>query len=82
MVGVRGNIPLGERWFARYKAGIGTGDSDLIWDLQGVIGYQFTEHFDVRSGYRFISIDYEKGDEDFVMDADVGGFILGMGFTF
>jgi hypothetical protein len=81
VVGVRGNIPLGERWFARYKAGIGTGDSDLTWDLQAVIGYRFTEHFDVRGGYRHFSVDYEKGDEDFVMDADVGGFILGMGFT-
>jgi hypothetical protein len=82
VVGVRGNIPLGERWFARYKAGIGGGDSDLIWDLQGVIGYQLSEHVDVRGGYRHFSVDYEKGDEDFLFDADVSGFILGMGFTF
>jgi hypothetical protein len=81
VVGVRGNIPLGERWFARYKAGIGTGDSDLIWDLQGVIGYRFTEHFDLRGGYRYFSVDYEKGDQDFVFDADVGGFIFGLGFS-
>jgi hypothetical protein len=81
VVGVRGNIPLNDRWFARYKAGIGTGDSDLIWDLQGVIGYRLTDTIDLRGGYRYFSVDYEKGDEDFVFDAEVGGIILGLGFS-
>jgi len=81
VVGVRGKIPLNDRWFATYKAGVGKGDSNMIWDLQGVVGYQFTEHFDVRGGYRHYSVDYEKGDQDFVFDAEVSGFILGMGFT-
>jgi len=59
--------------------GFGTG-SDLTWNVFGGIGYQFTSWLSATVGYRYMHMDYSK--DNFVMDANVQGFLIGLGFHF
>jgi opacity protein-like surface antigen len=81
IVGFKVQIPLGDRFFTRYLAEIGGGSSDLTWEAMALLGYKLTDHVDVRLAYRYLSVDYEKGDKDFVYDTDLGGIMLGVGYS-
>lgn len=45
--------------------GFGVG-SDLMWDVMGGVGYDFSEHFGLFAGYRATSVDYS--DDGFIYD--------------
>jgi len=45
--------------------GFGVG-SDLMWDVMGGAGYDFTDHFSLFAGYRAVSVDYSN--DGFVYD--------------
>jgi hypothetical protein len=56
---------VNNKWFVQCGAdvgGFGIG-SELSWQLQGYAGYHFTKVFQMRVGYRYLSIDYQKGIE-------------------
>lgn len=59
--------------------GFGVG-SDLMWDLMGGAGYQFTDNFSVFAGYRAVSVDYSN--DGFVYDVVQKGPILAGVFQF
>jgi hypothetical protein len=59
--------------------GFGVG-SDISWSVFGGVGYQFTDWLSVTLGYRYLHIDYDK--DQFVMNGNVQGFLLGLGFHF
>lgn len=59
--------------------GFGAG-SDMMWDLMGGAGYEFTESFSVFAGYRAVSVDYS--DDGFVYDVVQKGPILAGVFQF
>jgi opacity protein-like surface antigen len=59
--------------------GFGVG-SDISWSVFGGGGYQFTDWLSVTLGYRYLHIDYDK--DQFVMNGNVQGFLLGLGFHF
>jgi hypothetical protein len=59
---------------------IGTGDSDLTWELQPQLQYAFTEHVAARVGYRRLAYDVKGDNVDF--DGTFHGFILGVGFIY
>jgi hypothetical protein len=42
IIGMRGYFMLGDNWSIPYYADIGTGGSDLTWQLFGAIGYRFS----------------------------------------
>jgi len=79
IVGVKGLIKLNENWYLPYYADIGTGDSDLTWQLFAGIGYQFGWG-DVRLGYRYLK--YELDDGKLLEDLELNGPLLGVGFRF
>jgi len=79
IVGVRGAIMLNEHWYLPYYADIGTGDSDLTWQLFGGIGYMFNWG-DIKLGYRYLK--YDQGDDKLLQDFTFDGFLLGVGFRF
>jgi hypothetical protein len=79
IVGVKGYIAAGDNWFLPYYADIGTGDSDLTWQLFGGIGYRFGWG-DIKLGYRHIA--FEQDDEEFVQDLALSGPIMGVTFHF
>jgi len=79
IVGVKGYIAVGGNWFLPYYADIGTGDSDLTWQLFSSIGYRFGWG-DICLGYRYIAFDQD--DESIVEDLEMSGPIMGVGFHF
>jgi hypothetical protein len=79
IVGVRGAIMLNEHWYLPYYGDIGTGDSDLTWQLFGGIGYQFNWG-DIKLGYRYLK--YDQDDDKFLQDFAFYGPIMGVGFRF
>lgn len=59
--------------------GFGVG-SDLMWDLMGGAGYDFTEHVSAFVGYRAASVDYS--DDGFVYDVVEQGPVVAAVFKF
>ena len=64
IVGLKGRLALGSggTWFAPYYADIGTGDSDLTWQVMGGIGYSF-KWGDVVAAWRYLDYDMKSGDK-------------------
>lgn len=78
-IGMRGYISLGKNWFLPYYADVGTGDSDVSYQLFGGIGYQFGWG-DIRFGYRYLCVEME--DDKLMEDLTISGPVLGVGFKF
>jgi hypothetical protein len=79
IIGISGYIALTDNWYLPYHADIGTGSSDLTWQVFGGIGYRF-DWGNIRLGYRYLSYDL---DNDTVMkDLSISGPIMGVGITF
>ncbi len=73
---------LTRHWFGSVLGdvgGFGVG-SDISWSVFGGVGYRFTDWFSATLGYRYMHVDYDK--EDFLMNVNVPGFLLGLGFRF
>lgn len=78
-IGLRGYISLGKSWYLPYYADVGTGDSDVSYQLFAGIGYQFGWG-DIRLGYRHLCIEME--DDKVMQDMTISGPVLGIGFRF
>lgn len=79
IIGMRGFLRLSDKWYLPYYADIGTGGSELTWQLFGAIGYRFGWG-DIRLGYRYLS--YDLGDDKVMEDLKLSGPVLGVGFKF
>jgi len=78
-IGVRGDKNINKKWYIPYEADIGTGDSDLSWQLFAGIGYRY-EWGDIKLGYRYLK--YEMDDDSLVKDLTVDGAVLGVSIKF
>ena len=79
ILGAKGRIMLNDRWFLPYYADVGTGDTDLTWQLAGGVGYAF-DWGDISLMYRYLS--YDQGDDKLLQDIAFGGGMLGVTFRF
>jgi hypothetical protein len=87
LVGVRGSFPIfpskikGLRLNAMASIG-GGGDSDLIYELQPALQYQFTDNVAVRLGYRRVAwqVDSDKNDDE--LDFSLAGLIAAVAVRF
>ena len=83
IVGLKGLSFLGDSKFFTsselFIGGFGMG-SDFMWDVCANLGYQWTKSFDVTLGYRYMDVDYEKGE--FLYDVAQDGLILSFGWRF
>jgi hypothetical protein len=80
IVGVRGQVLLTGKWYLPYYGDIGTGDSDLTWQVWGGVGYRF-KHFDLVGGYRYMAWNFD--DDDYIVDdLNMSGPFIGAVFTF
>lgn len=79
IVGVRGDIALGDKWYLPYHLDIGAGDSELTWQAVGGIGYRF-KWGDILMAYRYLSLD--EGNGQLLKDLSFGGPALGVRFNF
>ncbi|MBM9513968.1 hypothetical protein [Desulfogranum marinum] len=79
IVGIRGRIILNDNWYLPYHADIGTGGSELTWQLFAGVGYRFSWG-DIRVGYRYLSYDFD--DDQTMEDMALSGPVMGIGFRF
>lgn len=83
IVGVRGGVPLTERWSVSGFADVGGFDagSDLSWELYGGANYAFAERWAGTIGYRYISIEKTVTDR-LSLDIDIQGPLVGITYKF
>jgi len=83
VMGVKGRMPLGSSKFY-IEGGAGLGGfgvgSDLFYEFNGAIGYQWNKAIGTAIGYRMFDVDYE--DDDFIYDAGQQGWQLGLTWAF
>jgi hypothetical protein len=82
-IGIKGRMPLGDsQFFLHGGAGVGGwgSGSDHFYDVNGNIGYQWSEKISTSVGYRMFSVDYD--DDGFVYDAKQKGWLIGLTMTF
>jgi hypothetical protein len=73
---------LTRRWYGLVLGdvgGFGVG-SQISWSVFGGVGYRFTNWFSAIVGYRYMHIDYDH--DQFLMNINVQGLLLGLGFHF
>jgi opacity protein-like surface antigen len=83
VAGVRGGLPLSERWSLTGFADVGGFDSgsDLTWQVYGGANYDFSENWFATIGYRYVSIEKEV-TERATLDIDMQGPLLGISYRF
>jgi hypothetical protein len=79
VVMVRPIVQLADNWQLMPSFSVGTGDTDLTWEVFPEIVYQPGE-WKFRFGYRNLNFDYEDGDDE--LDLSMRGLLLGVGFVF
>ena len=80
IVGVKGRLALGERWFLPYYFDIGAGDSDFTWQASAGVSFQAAQWADIALVYRHL--DWEFESDSLINDFNVSGPALGALFRF
>lgn len=80
VVGLKGQAALGQdgRWSLPYYADVGTGESELTWQVFGGVGYRF-DWGSVLGGWRHVAYDFKSGSK--VESLDLDGPMLGVSFN-
>ena len=78
-IGVKGYKNINENWYIPYEADVGSGDTDLSWQLFAGVGYRY-DWGDVKLGYRYLEFDME--DDAIVEDLTLSGAVLGVSIKF
>jgi hypothetical protein len=85
-VGLRYSAPLGGNWLVIVRGDVGTGDSDLSYNLSGLLGYRFgaDDRYSLLFGYRHFTVEYEESDGSVPVEVDMtmSGPELGFAFRF
>jgi opacity protein-like surface antigen len=82
ILGAQLRYDLTRHWFGTMLGdigGFGVG-SEISWSVFGGVGYQFTDWLSATVGYRYMHVDYDK--DQFLMNVNVQGFLVGLGFRF
>lgn len=83
---MRARLPLRGGWSLTGRGsigGFGVG-SDLFWQIQAHVTYEFSGRMNMSAGYRFISVDYDHGSgaDRFVYDMTTFGPVLRFAWVF
>lgn len=80
VVGLKGQVALGEggHWVLPYYADVGTGESDLTWQVFGGVGYRFANWASVLGGWRHVAYEFKQGSS--VESLELDGPMLGVAF--
>lgn len=79
VVGVRGQFSLNDNWFIPFHADIGTGESELTWQVLSGIGFRFGR-FDTQLVYRHL--EWQQGSTDLMQNLSFSGPGLGLKWRF
>ena len=82
-VGIRATAGLSEKASFSFRGDIGTGDSDLVWNVLAKFDYRFAKNFSALAGYRWLDYDYETGSgaSRFTYDVTYQGPVLAAVFN-
>ncbi len=69
-----------DRWLYWAEGDIGTGDSDLVWNLRMETGYRFTEKYYVAASFRYLNTDFEGSGIRYDGAVKMVGFVVGYSF--
>jgi hypothetical protein len=84
VIGGRIKWILTEKWGLLTGAdmgGFGIGSaSKLTWSITSLLNYQFSKHWSVAGGYRYLDMDYSRGsgNKKFGFDGTIDGVIVGI----
>ncbi|MBS7792856.1 hypothetical protein KTR66_22900 [Roseococcus sp. SDR] len=79
IIGLRGRFDLGSGFYIPYAADVGTGTSNLTWQIQGGLGYS-TGWAGVVAGYRYLS--YSQGGNALIQELNMGGPFIALNMKF
>jgi len=79
VAGLRGSVPLSQRWHLGWYGDAGSGGSELTWQLAGWLDYRFSWG-SVGGGWRHLYVDYEKSR--IKLDAALTGPFIAADFHF
>lgn len=79
IIGIDGELNLGQKWYLPYYLDIGTGNSDLTWQGDIGIGYRFNK-CDIVLSYRYLNYDFDEGDV--IDNMNISGPMIGFKFFF
>jgi hypothetical protein len=79
VVGLKGRIGVGRdlKWFIPYYGDVGTGDSDLTWQVATGLGYAF-KWGEIIGGWRYL--DYQFKSDSKIDSMSLNGPLLGVAF--
>ncbi len=80
IVGLRGSAAINDEWGISYYADVGTGDSDITWQLAATVDYRLNETWTLSFGYRHMA--WEFDDPVVLRDVDISGPIFGARIKF
>jgi hypothetical protein len=61
LAGLRGYAGLGTTWGLRGRADLATFGSDITWNLESSLAWRASQRWTIDGGYRYLDIDYDKG---------------------
>jgi opacity protein-like surface antigen len=79
IVGVKGRLALGARWYVPYHLDLGAGTSKLTWQAMAGVGYEF-KWCDILLIYRHLS--FNEGSDKLLRNLTFSGPVLGVTFKF
>lgn len=79
IVGFKGNIGLGDRWYIPYYADVGAGDSDLTWQATAGVAFKAADWADIALLYHHMAWDIPGV---VIKDLEFSGPALGVVFRF
>jgi hypothetical protein len=62
LAGFKGRAPLGSKLVVLGRIDIAGFGSDLTWNLEGDLAFLASEHWAFGAGWRYMDIDYDKGE--------------------
>jgi hypothetical protein len=75
-----GRFAATDRWLCWAEGDIGTGASDLVWNLRFETGYRFTENCYVAASFRYLDTDFEGDDIRYDGAIRTMGLVVGYSF--
>ncbi len=81
VIGARATVFLNDKWYMPLYGDVGTGDSDLTWQLGAGIGYRFNK-VNVTLAYRYLKYEFDSGSDAILDNLTMKGPALGVSFYF
>ncbi|MEH6453580.1 MAG: hypothetical protein V7782_11140 [Psychromonas sp.] len=79
--GGRVSYHFAQNWKVITRADIGTGDSNLVWNIAAMVDYRFKEWGSVFAGYKAMDYDFDNdqpGTDGYAIDLRMRGPLLGL----